>query len=196
MPRIIDFSVVNDAMSRLGLISLYPGSGAFGFPPDAATQSVGWIGPADSTIRDAARPFVRQVAAPHASNLAKLAMNVWRNYLPGPAWVLPKAHWAYELAFGSDAWMPGLLASIGVDAADLADRHDGSSLAFDPSEAPACERLIEGLLGQLLGSDFMLAWPGFPVVCTVHHHKQLWWTTSDVTLFAALDRTSAPDTLL
>jgi hypothetical protein len=47
--------------------------------------------------------------------------------------------------------------------------------------------LVGGLLGRLLGSDFMLAWPGRPAVCTVHHHKQLWWTTTDPELLAALE---------
>lgn len=187
MPAIVDSSVVNEAMARRGLVSLYPGSGAFGFPASVATQSLGWIGPDDSTIREAARPFVRRVPPPHEANLAELAVRVWREQLPGSLWVLPKAHWAYELAFGSDAWMPGLLEFVGVAPADLADRHDGSALAFSPEEAPAAERFIVGLLRQLFGSDFLLAWPDHPAVCTVHHHKQLWWTTTDATFFAVLD---------
>jgi hypothetical protein len=39
---------------------------------------------------------------------------------------------------------------------------------------------------MLLGSDFTLAFVGKPVLCTVHHHKQLWWQTTDGGMLLAL----------
>ena len=48
------------------------------------------------------------------------------------------------------------------------------------------ESLIASLLGNLRTSDFMLAFPGRPALCTVHHHKQLWWQTTDLALHSAL----------
>ena len=42
---------------------------------------------------------------------------------------------------------------------------------------------------MLLSSDFMLAFlgPRQPVLCTLHHHKQLWWTTTSPDAIAALE---------
>ena len=37
-------------------------------------------------------------------------------------------------------------------------------------------------------SDFQLSFPGLPAVCTIHHHKQLWWTTVDPSLHALLEK--------
>jgi len=47
---------------------------------------------------------------------------------------------------------------------------------------------------NLFGSDFLLTWPGRPTVCTLHHHKQLWWTSTDVDLMAALEHLPTKDT--
>lgn len=188
MPQVIDYSTVVETMRRGGYVCLYHNSGAFGFPDGAATQSVGWAGPPDASIRPAALPLVRHVPPPFERNLAELAAVVWQQHLPGPAWVLPKSHWAYELDHGSRDWMPGLLRSIDVDPAALTTRNDGSALAFEPLEREPFVRTVETLLTNLLGSDFALAFPGRGVLCTVHHHKQLWWTTSDDAVMDALHR--------
>jgi hypothetical protein len=105
----------------------------------------------------------------------------------GSAWVMPKSHWAYELMFGSAEWMPQLLREAGLSPEDLSRRHDGSAVEFSPGEEALFERLLAGLLGRLLGSDFLVAWPGRQIVCTVHHHKQLWWTTTSLDLRRKLD---------
>ena len=196
MPQIIDYTLVVDAMRRGGYVSLYHNSGAFGFDPSVPTQSVGWVGPPDPTIRPAARHLLRDIPPPFERNLAELAAVVWQHHLPGPAWVLPRSHWAYELDFGSRDWMPGLLTSIDVDPAALATRNDGSALAFEPTERDAFVQFVQGLLANLLGSDFALAFPDRPVLCTVHHHKQLWWTTSDAEVMRALDRLVPPQPAL
>jgi hypothetical protein len=54
------------------------------------------------------------------------------------------------------------------------------------------ESLVSQLLTHLRTSDFMLAFPGGPVLCTVHHHKQLWWQTTDAGLHEALMRFPLP----
>ena len=193
MPRIVDYPLVADRLTREGLVSLYPNSGAFGFPPEAGAASVGWIGPDDPSIRPASLPLTRRVPPPHEAMLATLATRVWKEHLSGAeAWVLPTSHWAYELTFGSHEWLPELLSSCGISPDILRDRHDGSALRFSPDEAPGFEKLISGLLLRLFGSDFQIAWPGCPAVCTVHHHKQLWWSTTDPRLVARLDELVPP----
>lgn len=187
MPRLIDYTAVVEQMSAQGLVSLYPNSGAFGHGAGVSTHSVGWVGDADPTIRPAARELTVTVGPPVEPTLARLADRAWRDLLSGgPAWVLPKAHWAYELDFGGPEWMPNLLRDVGLDAGVLASRHDGTAAEFAVGESAAFVALVEGLLANLLGSDFQLAFPGRDVVCTVHHHKQLWWTAADATLIAAL----------
>lgn len=179
MPRLVDYAAVLQQMTGRGFVSLYPNSGAFGFPAEVKTSTIGWTGGDDPTIRPAAKALTRTVPAPYAQNLATLATRVWRDLLPGAVWVMPKAHWAYELMFGSQAWLPALLSSIDVHPNALEPRHDGSAVEFVLSESDSFETLVRGLLDNLLGSDFLLAWPHHPLVCTVHHHKQLWWTSSE-----------------
>ena len=182
MPGIIDYANVVAMTQRQGLRSLYHNSGAFGFAPGVPTYFVGWVGPPDGTIRDAARPFTRAVPPPYEPALAALAVEAWGRELAGPAWVLPKSHWKYELDFGSAAWMSGALAQIGIDARVLAERHDGSAIEFLPDDPGDRERLayfLHELLAKLLGSDFAILFPGRDVIATVHHHKQVWWTATD-----------------
>ena len=192
MPSIVDYPIVLAEMQRIGLRSLYYNSGAFGFPPDVATTSLGWIGPPDETIRPAARPLVRQVGEPFVPTLAGLLVRARRELLPGDIWVVPKSHWAYELDFGSRAWLPDVLRSIGVDPAELMGRNNAAAVAFGPAEISELTRLTEALLGQLTGSDFAAAWPGHRTVCTLHSHRQLWWTTADAAVAAGLDRLVPP----
>ena len=169
-------------------MSLYHNSGAWGFAEGTSTHHVGWVGPDDNTIRPEARPLMRHVPPPFERNLAELAAVAWEQYLPGPVWVMPKSHWAYELDFGSREWMPAALAAAGIDAAALAHRNDGSAVEFEVGERAGFAGLVEALLAKLMGSDFALAFPGRAALCTVHHHKQLWWTMSDASVVQSLDR--------
>jgi len=189
MPRIIDYPDVLARMTSDGLRSLYHNSGAFGFPPERKTFARGWIGPPDPTIRPDAQAIVRSIPAPHEANLAALATQAWLDLLPGPAWVMPKSHWSYELEFGSKAWLPGLLREIGIDHEFLISRNNAAALEFLVEESGPFARLLEGLLQNLLGSDFSLAWPGREIVATVHHHKQIWWVTGSRELLEKLDPT-------
>ena len=179
-------------MVAAGLDSLYHNSGAFGFPRGVVTKSVGWVGPDDPTLRPAALPLVRRVAEPYAANLAAAAVRACREQALGRVWLMPKSHWAFELDHANGAWMPSMLRSIQVDPVALAGRNDGSAIAFAPAEDALLAAALEELLTRLWGSDFALAWPGRPIVCTVHHHTQLWWTSSDVAFIDALDQVVPP----
>jgi hypothetical protein len=186
----MEYPQVVQQLTSQGFVSLYYNSGAFGFAPDVPTQSVGWIGQDDSTIRPAARALTRKVVTPVEQTLAHLGTQAWLADLPGRIWVTPKSHWAYELDFGSHLWMPEALRSAGLLAeqvAGLSERHDGAALEFLPDESQRFESFLLALLTNLFGSDFQLSFPGRPVVCTVHHHKQLWWSTTDAGVYERIE---------
>ena len=191
VPWIVDYTQVVEQMTRQRLRCLYYNSGAFGFDPGIVTESVGWIGPDDPSLRPAARAIARPVPPPYETQLADRVVRAWQEHLPGKAWLMPKSHWAYELDFGSAQWMPALLENAGVDPGLLQPRTNAAAIEFSPSESPALHRVVEGLLRMLLGSDFALAFPNHPVTCTLHHHKQVWWTSSDAALIRLLDSTGA-----
>ena len=188
MSKIVDYSLVLSTLTSAGFESLYHNSGAFGLPRGAGVHHLGWVGPDDPTLRPAALSLVRRVAAPFAPTLASLAIRAWQSHLPGPAWLMPRNHWAFELDHANGDWMPAVLNRIGIDPAALAGRNDGTAIEFDANESALLAPVVEQLLTRLWGSDFALAWPGRPVLCTVHHHTQLWWSTTDPSILAALDR--------
>ena len=176
---IVDYPIVLERMEREGFRSLYHNSGAFGFVDEVGTESVGWIGEADETLKPAARLLARQVAQPIEENLTKMAVRVWQEFLPGPVWVMPKSHWAYELEFGSREWMGTVLEKIGIEVALLTIRNNAAAIEFAADETEQFQILLKQLLTKLASSDFFLAFPGRRTICTVHNHKQLWWTTGD-----------------
>jgi len=186
VPWIVDYAQVLDQMGRQGFRSLYYNSGAFGFSEESGVESVGWIGPDDPTLRPAARALARSVPEPYAAELTTRVVRAWREHLPGTVWVMPKSHWAYELDFGSRDWMPAVLEHAGVDSGLLQPRTNAAAIEFKLSEGEAFSHLVEGLLRMLFGSDFALAFPGHPVTATVHHHKQVWWTSTDHALIESL----------
>ncbi len=186
MSAIVDFANVLQRMEADGFRSLYHNSGSFGFSPGADVRYAGWVGPPDASIRAEARSYLRQFTPPYEQNLARAAADVWAQHLAGPVWVMPMSHWSYELDFGSHEWMPAALREAGVEPEQLVPRANGSAIEFDVSERPKFEMLLSRLLMGLTSSDFMLAFPGRAALCTVHHHKQLWWQTTDAPLHAAL----------
>jgi hypothetical protein len=192
VPSVIDYSVVSSTLLGARFESLYHNSGAFGFPRAVSARHVGWIGPQDPTLKESARPLTRRVPEPYAQTLAALAVRAWREHLPGPVWLMPRNHWAFELDHGNSEWMPGLLREVGINPALLSGRNDGSAIEFATGESAALEPALAKLMTDLWGSDFALAWPGRPVLCTVHHHTQLWWTTTDDAFVAALDALVPP----
>jgi hypothetical protein len=192
MVRIVDYPRVLEQTKADGLRSLYHNSGAFGFPDAVATTSLGWIGPDDPTIRESARPMIRRIAEPFEANLASATVRAWTTLLPGKVWIMPKSHWSYELQFGSATWLPGELAGLGIDSADLIGRTNAAAIAAETGDAEQTAGLIESLLTNLNGSDFALYFPGGKTVATLHHHKQVWWTTADRAVAAGLDQIVSP----
>jgi hypothetical protein len=185
--KIIPYDIVLHRLLNEGFNGLYHNSGSFGFARDAATFSIGWIGPADPTIRAEAIHFTRAVKPPHAENLTDLTIRAWQGLLGGPVWVLPRSHWAYELDFGSAAWMPGALSHVGIGSSDLPSLAKGEAIEFAPEESNQFGSFLRSLLDNLSGSsDFQLVWPEKHVLCTVHHHQQLWWTAADELLQQSL----------
>ena len=187
MPWIIDYQVVLEQMHRQGMRCLYYNSGAFGFKEEQEVRVLGFVGPADATIRPAVRDRVREVLPPYEDVLAVLARRIWQERLGGRVWVMPKSHWAHELEHGSREWMVEALDQAGLDAGLLVGRNNGAAIEFANDEAERFELFVRKLLQLLDGSDFMIAFPGHSVLCTVHHHKQLWWISSDTQWIDSID---------
>jgi len=188
MPTIVDYPIVLEWMEREGIRCLYHNSGAFGFLDESGTGSVGWIGAADATLKPAAQLLTRRVAEPIEENLSELALRAWRDHLPGAVWAMPKSHWAYELEFGSRQWMAALLEKVEIDPALLIGRNNAAAIEFQSAEEQQFQFFIQQLLTNLTGSDFLLAFPQHKTICTVHNHKQLWWTTGNRAILDALER--------
>lgn len=185
MPRIIDYEHVLATLTARGMTSLYHNSGSFGFTGEE--HVCGWVGPDDATIRESVRAVCTQVPEPHAVILQWSFDLAWRKLLPGPVWIMPGSHWAYELDFGSATWLPSALLSQGIDPALLRSRNNAAALEFDPSEGKT-RKFVGWLLGNLSASDFTAAFPQHAVICTIHHHMQLWWQTTDLALRDQLSR--------
>jgi hypothetical protein len=189
VPRIIEYDDVLSRMLAQRMRCQYFNSGAFGFDPDVTMHFAGWIGADDPTIRPAALERAQKIPPPIEPNLARMATSAWQEFLPGiPAWIMPKSSWAYELDFGSKAWLPGALNLAGIDSRLLEGRTNAPAIEFSPEEAGLLTPLLQTLLQNLFGSDFALAFPGRPVTCTVHHHKQLWWMSSEAEFIAKIER--------
>lgn len=186
MPWIVDYEQVLSQMNRQGMRSLYFNSGAFGFAEGVQAAAVGWIGPEDTSLKPEAGRLAVRVAAPYEATLSRLVVRSWRDDLPGKVWLMPKSHWAYELDFGSRDWMPSLLERAGIDAGLLQGRTNAAAIEFNLNESQSFAHVVETLLRMLLGSDFALAFPDRPVVCTLHHHKQVWWQSTDAGLIQEL----------
>ena len=180
MPTIVDYPLALAQLLDEGFVCNYHNGGAFGFSEQLRPHVLAFAGREDPTIRPEARQFLHLVRPPIEATLAEIAMEAWRHYVPGVVWVMPKAHWAFEMDFGSKAWMPRVLEEIGVDPSRLAGLNDATAIEFAMQEAEGFRTLVAALLENLSGSDFALAFPSRPVLCTIHHHKQLWWQmTSD-----------------
>ena len=135
MARILDYHTVLRTLLNEGLTSLYYNSGSFSFPDGITTRTLGWIGPPDASIRPEAVGFTRHIPAPFPENLSGRAVGIWRDSAPGAVWAMPRSHWAYELDFGSRAWMPGVLREIGIDPAELAPLTTGAAIEFEHGRA-------------------------------------------------------------
>jgi len=182
MPKIVDYPEVLQRLAEQGLRCLYHNSGSFGFAPDLRVLMRGWIGPDDPTIRPAAMEQAVRIQPPYEQRLAQMFTATWQE-LPSQLWIMPGSHWTYELDFGSASWLPEALLQSQIDPAALQARNNGSAIAFDLGQAHLATSFTERLLHNLVGSDFVLAFPDRPVVCLLHHHKQLWWQTTDAAFY-------------
>jgi len=187
VPTVIDYPTVLETLERCGLRCVYPNSGAFGLPPDGASHIVGWCAGDDSTIRPEMRSVVRIVPPPASASLAALLERAWQHHVPGPIWLMPASHWAYELQFGGAEWLAELLAGHGIDSQVLRSRSDGSAVEFHSKEAELFSAMVEALFDRLTASDFTVAFPGHPVVATLHHHQQIWWQTTNRGIWESID---------
>ena len=198
MPWIIPYENVLEQMRQLHLKCFYYNSGAFGFPDPAVVQTIAWVGPDDSTIRPIAQPFIRRIEVPYEATLARLASTLWQQSIAGKVWLMPMSHWAFELGHGSHEWLPALVERLNLDPGLLENRNNAAAIEFRPTEVKPFEHFVLRLLEMLTSSDFMLAFPGRPVLCTLHHHKQLWWQTTDPkiasTIEAMVPRSPFPST--
>jgi hypothetical protein len=190
MPKIVDYNVVLERLQCQGLRSLYHNAGAFGFAAGATPRTIAWIGADDPTIRDGAKPFVRRVWPPFESTLAALFRRAWVEHLPGPLWLMPMSHWHYEMHFGNATWLPDALRALDLDPELLKNRNNGAAVEFAMGEWPQAESFVEDVMRNLAGSDFLAAFPGKAALCMLHHHKQLWWQTTDATIATALESTA------
>ena len=137
--------------------------------------------------------MTRRVAEPYEPALANFAGLAWEKYLPGNVWVMPASHWSYELTHGSRDWMPALIENIDIDPGLLASRTNAAAIEFGPAESGRFRHFIQRLLEMLLASDFVLAFPRRGTVCTLHHHKQLWWVTNQDAVVSGLDEVVGED---
>jgi|HubBroStandDraft_4_1064222.scaffolds.fasta_scaffold305912_1 hypothetical protein len=182
MPRVVDYSQVLSQLTADGLECHYFNGGAFGFSSGGIIR--GWISGPDQTIRPEVSDSIRIVPE---KKLEDLAIRAWGELLGGNAWIMPGSSWSYELKYGSRNWLSGFLKSIGIDSKNLDNRTDAAAIEFGPEESAACGRFVSGLLQKLAGSDFTLAFPGRKTVCTIHHHRQLWWVMRDPDIASKLD---------
>jgi hypothetical protein len=174
---LIDHATILDHMTRRGWRCLYPGGGAFAPPTVSPLHIAGWITRPDPTIRASVLPLIRSIPEPYAPTLACLARQAWIDHFAGPAWIMPMSHWSYELRFGAGPWLGEALRELNIDPSPLTDLTTAAGIEFTPDQSNDFEAFLRRLLQHLLESDFTLAWPQSPVVCTIHHHQQLWWTT-------------------
>jgi hypothetical protein len=188
MPKLVDYPLVLDRLTREGLVCQYYNGGAFGFAKGTKVEIRGWVGPEDQTIRPEMRQWVRLVPEPWDATLAQWASHAWLKVLPGEVWVMPASHWSFELDHGNGDWLGPSLSSIDVDSERLVERTNAAAIEFELHEEAALRSLLVGLFRGLKASDFTMAFPGRGTICTLHHHKQLWWQTADKLAAAALDQ--------
>jgi hypothetical protein len=101
---------------------------------------------------------------------------------------MPASHWSFELTHGNGPWLTPLLQKIGVDPNCLTHLTIAAAIEFAPGHENQFSQLIQGLLENLTASDFYITFPHHPAICMLHHHKQLWWVTTDDKILAGLDR--------
>jgi len=185
MPTVIDYATVTTATNRLGLQCVYHNSGSFGFVENNTVKIVGWLGPADATVRPGLGTLIH-APPPYPQTLAAKITQVWQIILSGPAWVLPKSHWAHDLDPAYGHWLDDTLSAIGINPAPLRPLANAAAIEFSSNESAAFIRLVEALLLNLKSTDYAVIFPEHPHLVTLHHHQQVWWQTADESLVKIL----------
>jgi hypothetical protein len=179
--RVIDHATVLSEMTRRGFRSLYHNSGAFGFAADADIKYIGWVGPPDPTVRPSMLPNCIPIDKPYETNLAHLAARAWREELGRRAWIMPMNHWASELEHSTNArWLATSLDHLGIEISQLHPTNTAAAVEFaGDGDREAFQSFIETILANLQSSDFAIVFPdqgsAQAVLCTLHHHCQIWW---------------------
>ena len=78
------------------------------------------------------------------------------------------------------------LCAIAIEASELQKLPKAAAIQFASEESIPLEQLLNALLLNLQGSDFLAAFPDHRTICTIHHHKQIWWQTASGEIAAAL----------
>ncbi len=179
MAWIIDYPQVLERARELKFRCVYFNSGAFAHEDADKVRIVGWLGPADATIRLDLPATLISVPEPYEEKLADRLLSIWPIKLDGPAWLLPKSHWSFELDHGNRDWMPQLIEEIGIDPGHLLSRTNAAAIQFEVADAPLLHIAVQKLLTNLQSSDFAIIFPRHRHLVTIHHHKQIWWQTVD-----------------
>src|SRR5215204_2958909 len=117
---IIEYPNALRELGQQGLVCNYFNGGAFGFARGVNVHVCGWIAADDATIHPQLRPLVRHIPPPAEEKMSLAATTAWQKEFPGPAWIMPLSHWAFELDFGSKSWLPDFIQSISFDPKLLA----------------------------------------------------------------------------
>ena len=190
--HIVPYAYVLQTLQAQGLIPLYPNGGAFGWPSTLTPRFAGWIGPADGTIRPDMLGIAERIDPPYASNLARRLIVTCTEHLPGDVWLMPQAHWHFELHDSAQSWLPGLLRQIGIDPSHLETSNHADAVCFSPGDLPLLELAVSVLLEHLQLSDFWLAFPGRNVTALLHHHQQIWWMSDPASDFILSNNDEIP----
>jgi hypothetical protein len=99
---------------------------------------------------------------------------------------MPMSHWAYELEFGNPTWLGSALRDATIDPAPLRACNQAAAIEFLATESAAFAAMMGQLMTHLANSDFALAFPDRPILATIHHHRQIWWSSPDAKLIAEI----------
>ena len=103
-------------------------------------------------------------------------------------WWIPAACVAWGVLVVAGLTLLWQYKSGAGESAELAPLTTGNAIEFNWEDSGQFASFLTTLLDNLSGSsDFQLVWPGRSVVCVVHHHKQLWWTTPDAAIHRELE---------
>ena len=167
-------------LAEHGIEPWYPHSGRFDFTPGPSVHRRCWLVDEDPSIHPDLRGGCR-----YAADLSEAAECVatYLSTLVGQRWYLvPHVHWEHELLdHCPDVWREVFtLADQPVDDPMLTS---ANAVVINPTGV-AWERLIVTLLTGLTQADALLLTDA-PLIVKIHHHRQVWLSTTDPALLGA-----------